>query len=141
LWVPETLSLPSTWRFLRSGAEQVRHLAAGIGWVAGLHAVIGDAASRPYSFWQANAANVRLGRFESRLFTTAEQAEFPHGQQRTAESLVATIATHARVLVLPEPEQARLLATFRAYLDARPETSGGEFMLPIVTTVIRTTRR
>jgi SAM-dependent methyltransferase len=112
-----------------------------VGWVAGLQEVIGDAASRPYSYWQANAANARLGRLESRLFTVAEQAEFAHGQPRTAESLVATIATHARLLVLPEPERARFLARFRAYLQSRPETADGEFTLPIVTTVIRTVRR
>jgi SAM-dependent methyltransferase len=112
-----------------------------VAWVAGLQAVIRDTASRPYSYWRTNAANARLGRMESHLFTPAEQAEFSHGQPRTAESLIATIATHARLLVLPEPERARLLAKFRAYLRSQPETSAGEFMLPIVTTGIRMTSR
>jgi hypothetical protein len=35
---------------------------------------------------------------------TPEQAEFPHGQRRTADSLVATLATRAGMLVMPEQE-------------------------------------
>ena len=110
-------------------------------WVAGLQQVMEDTASRPLSYWKANAGNARLGRFQSSLFQPAEQAEFAHGQHRTAESLVATIATHSRMIVRPPAEQADLLARFRAYLQSCPETASGQFLLPIVTTVIRMVRR
>ena len=33
------------------------------------------------------------------------------------------------------------LGAMRAYLDARPETSAGEFVLPLVTDVLRSLRR
>lgn len=110
-------------------------------WVAGLQKVIGDTASRPLSYWKTNAANATLGRFESSLFRPAERAEFSHGQPRTAGSLVATIATHSRVIVLEDSERERLLADFRAYLRSCPETASGDFLLPIVTTVVRMVRR
>jgi hypothetical protein len=75
------------------------------------------------------------------MFESPERAEFPHGQRRTAESLVATIATHSRLLVMPEAERAKILDQIRAYLSACPETSSGEFTLPMVTGVLRTIRR
>ena len=74
------------------------------------------------------------------LFGSAEQAEFPHGQRRTADSLLATIATHSNFLVLAEPDRSRLLAQVRDYLHTRPETASGEFVLPMVTAVLRATR-
>jgi hypothetical protein len=40
------------------------------------------------------------------LFGTPEIGEFGHGQQRTADSLLATIATHSSLLVMTEPERA-----------------------------------
>jgi hypothetical protein len=45
------------------------------------------------------------------------------------------------VLVMDEAERARTLATIRAFLHGRPETSAGEFTLPLVTVVLRTRRR
>jgi hypothetical protein len=74
-------------------------------------------------------------------FNSPEQAEFPHGQLRTADSLVATLATRAGVLVMPEAERDDLLARIRAYLTNRPETAQGEFTLPMLTCVLRTRRR
>ena len=67
--------------------------------------------------------------------------EFGHGQRRTADSLVETIATHSNMLVLAEPDRARLLAEVREFLDAQPETASGEFVLPMITAVLRTTRK
>ena len=62
-------------------------------------------------------------------------------QRRTAESLVATIATHSRVLIMPDAERAEFLDQLRAYLSARPETSSGEFTLPMITGVLRAIRQ
>ena len=38
-------------------------------------------------------------------------------------------------------ERARTLATIRDFLHGQPETSAGEFTLPLVTVVLRTGRR
>jgi hypothetical protein len=70
-------------------------------------------------------------------FGQPEQAAFSHGQRRRADSLVATLATRAGMLVMPEPERAARLGAIRAYLAGRPETAGGEFDLPMQTCVLR----
>ena len=69
-----------------------------------------------------------------------ERAEFPHGQRRTADSLVATLATRAGMLVMSAEERNATLARIRAYLASRPETAHGEFALPMMTAVLRVTR-
>jgi SAM-dependent methyltransferase len=112
-----------------------------VGWVAELERVSGGAAIGPrdtFRNWRAETAKT-LGSIP--LFGPAEQAEFPHGQLRTADSLVATLATKAGMLVLPEPDKAATLERIRAYLAARPETARGEFTLPMLTGVLRTARR
>lgn len=73
----------------------------------------------------------------SGLFDPSEHQLFDHVQRRTADSLTATIATHSKVLVMPQDERTRLLTGIRAYLGSRPETARGEFDLPIVTMAIR----
>jgi SAM-dependent methyltransferase len=140
-----------------AGPEIARVLAAGgilaglwnllddrVGWVAGLERVGGSAAigSRDtLSRWRAATAylhlpsDASLGRFGS-----PEQAEFPHGQRRTADSLVATLATRAGMLVMPEPEREATLAEIGAFLASRPETARGEFTLPMLTGVLRVRR-
>jgi len=75
------------------------------------------------------------------LFEAPEIGEFGHGQRRTADSLVATIATHSNVLVMDEPGRTRLLAEVRDFLSAQPETAAGEFVLPMVTAVLRARRK
>ncbi|MCT2588765.1 hypothetical protein LHJ74_02225 [Streptomyces sp. N2-109] len=70
-------------------------------------------------------------------FGSPEQAEFPHGQRRTADPLVATLATCAGMLVMPEQGQAAALGRIRAFLASRPETARGEFTLPMLTGVLR----
>ncbi len=73
-------------------------------------------------------------------FGSLEQAEFPHGQRRTADSLVATLATKAGMLVMPEQEHEATLGRIRAFLASRPETARGEFTLPMLTGVLRVRR-
>jgi hypothetical protein len=41
---------------------------------------------------------------------------------------------------MDEAERAGLLARISGFLHTRPETSGGEFTLPIVTVVLRVLR-
>lgn len=112
-----------------------------VDWVTGLARVSGSAAIGPRDTpagWRAETTGMRLPRTH---FGSAEQAEFPHGQLRTAGSLVATLATRAGLLVMPEPERAGTLGRIRAYLASRPETADGEFTLPMLTCVLRVRRR
>jgi SAM-dependent methyltransferase len=77
----------------------------------------------------------------SDFFGAGQVGEFEHGQARTADSLVATIATHSHFLVMDEAERNRLLAQVRDFLHDQPETSAGEFVLPMVTVVLRALRK
>jgi len=110
-------------------------------WVAGLQAVARGASSASLSTRRAEAADFDLDEFGSAAFAPAERAEFPNGQRRTAGSLLATIATHSKVLVMAPPDRDRLLAEVRAYLAGRAETSDGEFTLPMITVALRAVRR
>jgi len=114
-----------------------------VDWVAGLERVGGSAAIGPrdtLSSWRAAAAELHLpsARLDAR-FGSPEQAEFPHGQRRTADSLVATLSTRAGMLVMPEPDRAATLGRIRAFLGSRPETAE-EFALPMLTGVLRVRR-
>jgi SAM-dependent methyltransferase len=115
-----------------------------VDWVAGLEQVSGSAAIGPrdtLSSWRAaTAGSHRPHTGLVARFGSPEQAEFPHGQRRTADSLVATIATRAGVLVMPAPAQEATLGGIRAYLASRPETTSGEFTLPMLTGVLRVRR-
>jgi SAM-dependent methyltransferase len=109
-------------------------------WVAGLERVSGSAAIGPrdtLSSWRAETA-AHLP--DQGHFGPAEQVEFPHGQRRTAASLVAKIATHAGLLVMSEQEQHATLGRIRTFLESRPETAHGEFILPMLTGVLRVRR-
>jgi SAM-dependent methyltransferase len=112
-----------------------------VDWVAGLARVSGSAAIGPRdtpTSWRAETVDAHLPRTGGAArFGSTEQAEFPHGQRRTADSLVATLATRAGMLVMPEQEQEATLGRIRAFLASRPETADGEFTLPMLTCVLR----
>jgi hypothetical protein len=114
------------------------------GWVAGLARVSGSAAIGArdlLSSWRAETAGVHLpGPGMTAGFGSPEQAEFAHGQRRTADSLVATLATKAGMLVMPEQERQAALGQIRAFLASKPETLDGEFTLPMLTGVLRVRR-
>jgi SAM-dependent methyltransferase len=113
-------------------------------WVAGLARISGSAVVGPRDTpadWRVETADMHLPRTGAAArFSSPEQADFPHGQRRTADSLVATIATRAGVLVMPEQEQEVTLGRIRAFLAGRPETARGEFTLPMLTGVLRVRR-
>jgi SAM-dependent methyltransferase len=113
----------------------------GVDWVADLERVSGSAAIGPrdtLSGWRAETAEVHLPDIDLvGPFGAPEQAEFPHGQRRTADSLVAALATRAGMLVMPEQEKEAMLGRIRAFLASRPETACGEFTLPMLTGVLR----
>jgi SAM-dependent methyltransferase len=112
-------------------------------WVAGLEQVSGSAAIGPRDTlgnWRAATAGMHLPPIGVARFGSPEQAEFPHAQRRTADSLVATLATRAGMLVMPEQEREDTLGRIRAFLASRPETAQGEFTLPMLTGVLRVRR-
>lgn len=113
-------------------------------WVAGLARVSGSAAIGPRDTptgWRAETASAHLPRTgEEVRFGSPEQAEFSHGQRRTADSLVATLATRAGMLVMPEQDRKATLDRIRAFLASTPETAHGEFTLPMLTCVLRVRR-
>ncbi|BCB73709.1 class I SAM-dependent methyltransferase [Phytohabitans flavus] len=137
-----------------AGPEMARVLAPGgilaglwnvvdnrVDWIAGLERVSGSAVIGPrdtFSSWRAATAGSHLPEIGLvAQFGSPEQAEFPHGQRRTADSLVATLVTRAGVLVMPEREREVTLGRIRAFLASRPETTSGEFILPMLTGVLR----
>lgn len=112
-----------------------------VDWVAGLARVSGPTAIGPRDTpagWRASTASIF--REATALFGTPDRSEFPHAQLRTADSLAATLGTRAGMLVMPEDERESALVRIRSYLATRPETSAGEFILPMVTCVLRARR-
>jgi SAM-dependent methyltransferase len=113
-------------------------------WIAGLEGVSGSAAIGPRDTlrnWRAATADLYLPRGGGDpCFGSPEQAEFPHGQRRTAGSLVATLATRAGMLRMPARDREATLRRIRDYLLVRPETACGEFTLPMLTGVLRVRR-
>jgi SAM-dependent methyltransferase len=113
-----------------------------VGWVAELAAI--SKSGPALSSWRATPeADAEQGalRAGSSWFAPVEEREFPNGQQRSAESLVAAMATHSRMLVMDEAERDRRLAMIGDFLHRQPETSAGEFTLPLITVALRAARR
>jgi len=114
-----------------------------VGWVADLAAISKRRAGLTLLRWRGGedrARRERLLEAGAGRFGAAEEGEFGHGQARTADSLLATIATHSHLLVIDEAERAGLLAQVGGFLGTRPETSGGEFTLPMITVALRVLR-
>ncbi|GAA1033882.1 MULTISPECIES: class I SAM-dependent methyltransferase [Amycolatopsis] len=111
-------------------------------WVAELARVSGSAAIGPRdtpSGWRSATAHLPEAGSPTR-FESPERAEFPHGQARTADTLVATLSTRAGMLVLPKPERSAALDRIRGFLAERPETASGTFTLPMSTCALRARR-
>jgi len=115
-----------------------------VGWVAEFTEMSKRNASITMLRWQDGGARSRQERViaaGSGLFHAGQTAAFENGQPRTADSLLATVATHSNFLVMDEPERTGRLAEVRDFLQSRPETSLGEFVLPMVTVALRAQRR
>ena len=115
-----------------------------VGWVATLAQISKGQTNVTLLRWRDRARQARQERLAaagSGLFETPEVAEFENGQRRAVDSLLATIATHSNFLVMTEPDRTRLLAQVRDFLRGRPETAAGEFVFPMVTVVLRATRK
>ena len=143
-WFDMSRAIPEIARVLRGGG-----VLAGlwncdddrVRWVAGLQEAAGGAGAPSLSRRRLEAAGYGADQFGLTRFGPAERAEFGNSQRRTAQSLVASLATHSKLLVMPPAERGRVLAQVRDYLTARPETSDGEFELPMVTVAVRSVRR
>jgi SAM-dependent methyltransferase len=113
-------------------------------WVAQLDQVAGKwaiGARDTLSRWRFETSRAHLPNSELVAnFGSPEQVEFPHGQRRTADSLVETFATKAGILVMPEQEREVTLERIRSFLASRSETAVGEFTLPMMTGVLRVQR-
>jgi SAM-dependent methyltransferase len=139
-WFDMAVAGPEIARVLRPGGTLAglwNVVDDRIGWVAGLARVGGSAVIGPRDTPAGWRAEVGVPETTAR-FSSPERAEFPHGQPRTADSLVATLATRAGLLVMPEARRSATLARIRAFLASRPETANGEFTLPMLTCVLRT---
>jgi SAM-dependent methyltransferase len=112
-----------------------------VGWVAELAAICDSRTT--LSRWRAvpeadsEQASLRLG---SRWFGPVEEHAVGNGQLRTADSLVASMATSSAMLVMDAGERARTLTRIRDFLLSQPETSAGEFTLPLLTVALRAVR-
>jgi SAM-dependent methyltransferase len=109
-------------------------------WVNEMQSVAGGAASPSLTRRRAEAVHFGVHQFGTTFFGAVERGEFTHGQAYTADSLVALIATHSQVLVMPDEERSVRLAGISSFLAGRPETASGEFTLPMVTAVVRSVR-
>lgn len=78
---------------------------------------------------------------EHESFDQAERTVVAHSMPRTIDSMIDYLGTHSRLLMVDDDERARVVARVRDYLLHRPETSAGEFDLPLVTDVVRLRRR
>jgi SAM-dependent methyltransferase len=114
-----------------------------VGWVADLASLSKHSSSVTLLRWREGnpSRQERMLTEGSEFFGAAQIGEFEHGHSRTADSLVAMIATHSHFLVMDETERTRLLAQVRDFLHDRPETSAGEFVMPMVTVGVRALRR
>lgn len=140
-WFDLDRALPEIARVLTSGGvfaglwnmEDTR-----VPWVGGLVRVYNPSmAGREWEARQEGWLNGYAGRGE---FGPIAQAEFEHGLLRTADSMVALLATHSQQLVMEPGERERYLTGIRDYLAGQPETAHGEFRLPLLTGVLRSVR-
>jgi SAM-dependent methyltransferase len=143
-WFDMDVAVPEIARVLAPGGTLAglwNVLDDRVDWVAALERVSGGAAIGPrdtLTSWRAATAGAHLARDEIvARFVSPEQAEFPHGQRRTADALVATLGTRAGMLVMPPQEREATLGRIRGFLASRPETAVDEFTLPMLTGVLR----
>jgi SAM-dependent methyltransferase len=146
-WFNLDLAMPEIARVLTAGGVFCGLWNADddrVDWVAGLHRISGRANVISYSSipdldddpivrWLAGPG--------SASFNPAEGAGFPHGQVRTASSLIDTMRTHSMFLIMEPDQREQVLGAVAEYLATTPQTASGEFTLPLWTIALRAVRR
>lgn len=78
---------------------------------------------------------------DHQAFGASESVVLPNPMRTTADGIVAMLSTHSWALTAQPSDRDAALGRVRDYLATRPETSAGEFELPLVTEVVRALRK
>ncbi|MCL2554456.1 MAG: class I SAM-dependent methyltransferase [Actinomycetia bacterium] len=135
-WFDQEKALPEIARVLRPGGVVAALWNSDddrVGWIAEL----GRISRSRVSFVEWPTTH---GITAHAAFSPVESTHVPHFQRRTAESLVANVATHSSILVLEPAERDEVLGRVREFLASRPDTAAGSFDFPMVTRVERCVR-
>jgi SAM-dependent methyltransferase len=103
-----------------------------VSWVSGFDPMAGTGVSRGWPYPAPLP--------DHPLFDPFERREFAHSVRRTAETLMAMVGTQSHMLVAADEERAAINDRLLGYLRAQPETSHGEFDLPLRTFTYRANR-
>jgi SAM-dependent methyltransferase len=139
-WFDRDKALAEVARVLRSGgvlAALWNREDREVDWVPGYH----DAVNRTRSVQSAQPAENIPALLAHPAFALGRHSTHPNPVPATTEWLVSSVATQSWILVADQDEREQTLARLRDYLAGRPETSSGEFELPLVTDAIRTLRK
>ncbi len=139
-WFDQGRALPEVARVLRPGgvlAVLWNGDDARVEWVRGFH----EAGNWNPTVVRAPDEIPELPPHPALTTGPGEYAEFANLVPTTIDGLVATLRTHSWALTSEPAEREAAFDRVRAYLATRPETAQGTFELPLVTDVVRASRR
>jgi SAM-dependent methyltransferase len=139
-WVDLERAVPEVARVLRPGGVLACLWNADDGsveWVAGYNEAA--ARGRPVRGYAGGGDQAELG-LDHPAFGPIEDITFSHTHRLTVDGLIDLLGTHSWALTSEPADREAAFDRIRAYLATRPETSAGEFELPLVTLAFRTTR-
>lgn len=109
---------------------------ASVDWVAGYHEAA--ARGRPVPSCSTDVDDGTLPPHPA--FVPPERARFPNPSPTTVDGLLSTLATHSWALLSTPADREAAFDRIRGYLATHPATENGEFVLPMVTDVLRAVR-
>lgn len=139
-WFDHDAALAEIARVLRSGGvlavlwnnEDVR-----VGWVPGFLSALHEERDLPPASGTRNVPALP----GHPAFALGDHSLHPNPLRYTTEDLLRAVATQSWIVVADPAQRERTLARARDYLATRPETSSGEFEVPLVTDVLRALRK
>jgi SAM-dependent methyltransferase len=137
-WFDHDAALAEIARVLRPGgvlAVLWNGEDGGVGWIPGYRAVLDQDRTVPPARDDLPALPGHPA------FTGSEHTLHPNPQRTTTDAVLADLATRSWILIAEPERRAETLGRVRDYLATRPETSSGEFELPLVTDVLRALRK